>query len=77
MHGGYDYSRLPPHPAPERDPGFMSDPAAAGGPMVSDYMDLAANPSSSNSVVPPPPPPPAPVVDSYTLTSLDCGSSES
>ena len=70
MHGGYDYSRLPPPPAAERDPGFMSDPTAAGG-MVPDYMDPGVN------LPTPGPPPPAPVVDSYTLTSLDCGSCES
>merc|ERR1719213_900007 len=55
MHGGYDYSRLPPPPPPaaERDPGFMSDPATSGG-MIPDYMETAVTPSSSNSLVPPP-----------------------
>ena len=77
MHGGYDYTRVAPPPPPsavgaDRDPAsFMPDPAAAG--INPDYMEIgSATPSSSTALGIS-----QPVVDSYTLTSLDCGGGSS
>jgi hypothetical protein len=87
MHGGggYDYSRLPPPGAagPDRDMGFMppDHPATSVGILGPDYMEtpppVGTTPSSLEAASSAPPLPPAPISDSYTLTSLDCGSCES
>ena len=84
MHGGggYDYSRLPPPGAagPDRDMGFMppDHPATSVG-ILPDYMEtpppVGTTPSSLEAASSAPPLPPAPISDSYTLTSLDCGGS--
>jgi len=81
MHGGggYDYSRLPPPAAgPDRDMGFMPDhPAASVGGILPDYMETPVGTTPSSLEASSAPPLPPPISDSYTLTSLDCGSCES
>merc|ERR1719266_1241620 len=79
MHGGggYDYSRLPPPAAgPDRDMGFMPDHPAASVGILPDYMETPVGTTPSSLEASSAPPLPPPISDSYTLTSLDCGSCE-